>query len=406
MSTPTDPRGGALPSKPPRVAALSFLTQSPAVSSSSTGIASSTLPSDDRSSHPSVAITAFLSLTDGSILYQGRRYKPLPSPPSLHPLLHCLQPVRTLLHPFLTDTDAGRLLRVSRTTAQVLLPGFTFREHVFCGESDRQMRCLKALYEKYDMRPTRMCLSEEMQRLALDGGGLSPLPTSLTSLLLGPLPSSSRWGERSVFTSDPIQLPSFSHQCTGLSGEETDDEYRAMLRPPFSFPARIRRSSGPFNCTLSPGLLPHGLRRLHLAGTFNTPLLPGSIPSTVELLFCEKFTQPFLVGGVSVLPTSLVVLSMAHFNQPLSPNILPPSLQRLHLLRWDQPLHVNVLPSSLRFLQLGGYRHVLPPDLLPAGLTHLQVAYLSQPLQHGSLPPSLVCLEVGHISAEELHSGQ
>jgi hypothetical protein len=108
---------------------------------------------------------------------------------SSHPLISSLHPVRLLLHAFLTDDDGARLLRVSRTTALSLLAGFTFQQHVFLGDSQLQLQRMTALYEAYDVRPTRMCLSFAASPLTFDHStGRSPLPSSLQSLVLGPLP--------------------------------------------------------------------------------------------------------------------------------------------------------------------------------------------------------------------------
>ena len=69
-----------------------------------------------------------------------------------------------LLHSFLADHDAARLLRVCRTIALALLPGFSFHQHVFEGESQQQMLRMRALYEAYDLRPTRMCRRRSCSR--------------------------------------------------------------------------------------------------------------------------------------------------------------------------------------------------------------------------------------------------
>ena len=144
---------------------------------------------DGPISHPLADIAASVSLLDGSIIYQGRRYTLAAVHPSTHPILG-LRPVRSVLHPFLTDKDAARLLRAGRTTTLALLPGFTFTQHVFEGKSQQQMLRMRALYEAYDMQPTQMCLSRQLQSLWLkEGSGRSPFPLTLTSLLLGPMVS-------------------------------------------------------------------------------------------------------------------------------------------------------------------------------------------------------------------------
>jgi hypothetical protein len=145
-----------------------------------------------------------------------------------------------------------------------------------------------------------------------------------------------------------------------------------------------------------PGLLPHGLRRLQFTTTsFSSPLQPGSIPSTVQLLQIVEYRQPLLVNGVTVLPSSLVHLVSVTFNAPLLPGTLPPCLQRLCLCSWDQPLLMGALLASLRAVELTAFNHPLLPGALPEGLTHLTLRDFAQPLHVGVLPSSLVSLDLG-----------
>ena len=104
--------------------------------------------------------------------------------------LTALTPVRSLLHLFLSDHDAARLLRVSHAVATSLLRSYTFTQHVFEPATVQQMWRLKALCEAYDVRPTRMCVpNEQMKEMQLgQGSGRSPFPSSLTSLLVGSMP--------------------------------------------------------------------------------------------------------------------------------------------------------------------------------------------------------------------------
>jgi hypothetical protein len=104
-------------------------------------------------------------------------------------LLLALAPIRSLLHRLLSDDDAARLLRVSEAAALSLLRGFTFHCHGFEGKNQRQMWRLKALCDKFDLRPTRRCLSTGLWAVRLEeASGRSPFPSSLTTLLLGPKP--------------------------------------------------------------------------------------------------------------------------------------------------------------------------------------------------------------------------
>ena len=72
-----------------------------------------------------------------------------------------LMPVRSLLLLLLTDKDAAKLLRVSHDVATSLLPGYAFTQHIFRPATVPAMWRLKALYEAYDMRPTRISCPRE-----------------------------------------------------------------------------------------------------------------------------------------------------------------------------------------------------------------------------------------------------
>ena len=326
-----------------------------------------------------------------------------------HPLLICLQPIRTVLHRFLSDDDAAYLLRVSRTTALALLPGFTFLQHVFVGQSQQQMLRMRALYEAYDMRPTWMCLSEEVRSLSLEeGSGRSPFPSSLTSLLLGPLPPSD---ERSValpmmFEPGAAMCESIHCLCTRLGDRPSNADYNELLPELQGWPVRrFAGSDGPLNCTLQHGLLPLGVRRLQFPNQFNCPLLPLSVPSSVQVMQLADYNQPLLLEGLSVLPSALLHLVLVEFDQPLLPCTLPLSLERLRLHHWNHPLDVNVLPCSLKALDVTMFDHPLLPGALPAGLTHLALDNFSQPLEQGSLPPTLLCFDIGSAFDHPLPSG-
>jgi hypothetical protein len=315
--------------------------------------------------------------------------------PAPHPLVVCLQPIRSLLHPFLTDDDAARLLRVSRTTAFALLPGFVFFQHVFEGESQAQMLRMKALYEAYDVWPTLMCLSRSLTEVSLEeGSGRSPFPSTLTSLLLGPRGDVL---EEESGELDVVHLYAAAHEEIHCywTGPESEDVGGIMMDE--SEPVRRFVSlEGQFSCPFPPGLLPHGLRRLHFARGFYSPLLPGSIPSTVETLQVQCWDYPLLKKGETLLPSSLVHLAIIDLaDQPLLPGVFPSSLQRLRIDQWNAPLHVNVLPASLRALHLGRFDHPLLPGALPVGLTHLVLKSFSYPLTEGSLPSTLISIDLG-----------
>ena len=129
-----------------------------------------------------------------------RRVEPTESPPpprrrsrrllaqAYPPLLDALWPVRTIVHSLLTDDDAARLLRTSRTTALTLLPRYTFSSHIFQPASLLSLRRLRNLSLAYDLRLTQLCLPGELESLSFDADAphLSPIPPSVTALSLSP----------------------------------------------------------------------------------------------------------------------------------------------------------------------------------------------------------------------------
>ena len=319
--------------------------------------------------------------------------------------MSALTPVRLLFQPFLTDADAVRVLRVSRTVARSLLPSYTFHSHPFeCG-SVEGIRRLKALCETYQLRPTRMCLSKAMKALTWEeGSGESPFPSSLTSLLLGPLP---RAEEDEDISSDGIpphcifgsegraRVESINCLWTHPKSDSQDEHYRQLLMENTLSPVLgLEETKGLSRCSLTPGLLPHGLRHLQLPSSFDSPLQVGSIPSTVEVLqFGRRFSKPLLRD---VLSSSLVHLVLHSYNKALEPHVLPPTLQRLCMWMWNQPLTTrHVLPDSLKALRLMNFNQPIALLALPRGLTHLSFRELQKPLTEGCLPPSLVALSLG-----------
>jgi hypothetical protein len=103
----------------------------------------------------------------------------------------------------------------------------------------------------------------------------------------------------------------------------------------------------------------------------------------------DRYDQPLLVKGQTVLPSSLLHLVMPQFTGPLLADALPSALQRICLDRWNGPLEVGVFPASLKALMLGDYDHPLLPGALPLGLTHMSLDHFSHPLTLAvCLPPS------------------
>ena len=293
-------------------------------------------------------------------------------------------------------------MRVGHTAAKQLLIGFTFRQHVFCCEDQREMSNLKRLYAEYDVRPTRMQLSEGMERLVLEVDGKSPFPESLTSLLLGPLPSSPRLADNvpNVLV-DGWNNP--DGPCQLQAGPRSDEYYKSVLEStasdadePFG---QVWES---FSRYLAPGLLPQGLPSIQFAYLYGIPLSPRSIPWPVEQLQVGRFNRS-LVG---LLPSSLTQISLSEFDQPLMPAVLPASLQYLSLRVWDKPLQFSVLPASLKQLFIPSFNHPLHPGVLPLGLEKLSLYRFDQKLVVGSLPPSLAVLDMGAMFTKPLPAGR
>ena len=253
---------------------------------------------------------------------------------------------------------------------------------------------LKALYEAYDMRPTRMALSKDMEELELEeGSGRSPFPSTLTDVLLDVLPES--YDDLSTMFDPEVAELAESIDClwTYPQARSEDRHYKQLLTDCRQPVQSLGASFGKIDCLLPRGILPQGLRRLQIPFSFTPPLLVGSIPSTVEVLQLSfDFCYPLSVG---TLPSSLVHLVMCRFDLPLSPSVLPPSLQRLRLDAWSHPLAVGVLPAGLQALMMWGFNHPLHPHVLPDGLTHLVLGHFSHPLSVSSLPPTLVSFELG-----------
>ena len=99
-------------------------------------------------------------------------------------LLDALAPIRALFQLFLTDEEAGRLMRVGRSFVSAVLLGFRIRGHVFCAESPDHLRRL-AVYERYGLLISCMQLAALFRDPLVDESGRSLLPSSLIALALG-----------------------------------------------------------------------------------------------------------------------------------------------------------------------------------------------------------------------------
>ena len=312
-----------------------------------------------------------------------------------------LFPVRFCLHALLTEEDAARLLRVGRSVAVALLSCFTFH-HPFRPASVEAMLCTLALYERYELRVARMCLPFFMRELELGSGGRSPLPSTLTSLVLGcveqPRESLGRWTGDSMFDSpSPCSPPVLSH-CSVSADDSAEDIDLQMTAPPwrvFAYRAAVG-DQGASKEPLPAGLVPHGVRQLQLGVNLNRPLAKGLLPPSLAFLQVgSSFDQPLDRGVLPPLLTHLV-LSNA-FTQQLAPGDLPATLEQLDLGVYRWPLAAGVLPAGLHGLELGLFdRRPLLPGVLPSSLKCLRFnPSFDTPLMAGALPQGLRHLNLG-----------
>ena len=338
-------------------------------------------------------------------------------------LLPLLQPVRRCLHPFLSDTEAARLMQTSRSTATNLLHGYGFVDHVFTFRTAANMKRAVAFYSRYDVRILRVLLSGDWNEPLIDSETGRPLlPASLLALTLG-----ERFGPASRRTTRGLAAYASFDGREGSVGEGQSDEKKAAsesddlgefarriqpvntstLREP---PWNVFRYDDCFVAVhhpIPPSALPHGLRFLHLNTNFNQPLQAGSIPDTVEVLqIGEAFNQPLAAGH---LPASLTHLVFGcWYNQPFLPGVLPAGLRRLRLGLWyNQPMQLDVLPPQLQQLSFcGEYNQPLNSGAIPPSVTHLRLSHsFNQPLEAGSIPHGVVHLNLGFCYNQPLLPG-
>eukprot|EP01133_Synstelium_polycarpum_P015972 gene15972-18993_t len=152
---------------------------------------------------------------------------------------------------------------------------------------------------------------------------------------------------------------------------------------------------------LLPGTLPSTITHLIL-WAFNNKIHQGSLPSSLEHLEFSVFDQVIEPG---VLPQSLRYLSFntrsALFNQLITPGMLPYGLTHLLLgLPYNRDIDPITLPSTITHLSLG--QVMIPLDSLES-LTHLTIDqfYPVFPLQ---LPPSVTHLTMGYYFNRPLES--
>ena len=109
-----------------------------------------------------------------------------PHPP---PLLDALRPILPLFHSLLSDADAARLLRTSRTTVLALLSGYSFNIHIFQPASVPSLCRLRDLYLTYQLPNTQLVLhlTPSWKVVGFDPArtDLSPFPSTLTRPRIG-----------------------------------------------------------------------------------------------------------------------------------------------------------------------------------------------------------------------------
>ena len=307
---------------------------------------------------------------------------------SVAPLLDALRPILPHFHSFLTDDNAARLLRTSRTAAVTLLPSYTFTSHTFKLASLDCLRRLRDLCLTYRLRFTRLGL-RQLPELTFEPNlpHLSPIPPFVTALSFHPTneyhvcSEPSLWHVVAPWRRWCRLLPHSSPQWFGeeangwqltLASASLDDLCRGR--------STIFTAAGDLRCPLPPGVLPDGLRELHFCGAYQQPLQPGSLPSTLTFLqLGRRFQQPLTPGPLP--PSLLHLILISSYSHPLVPGSLPASLEMLSLYgRHSPPLQVGVLPSGLKVLHLAMVD--LQPGPLPPSLLFLCFDWLNYPLQH------------------------
>ena len=343
-----------------------------------------------------------------------------------------LRPVRQIFQSLLSDVEAARFMLLSHDTTRSLLDGCSFTQHVFRPSSPSALRQTAALYAKYGLRMTRLCLPMQWWLEPEDNELTAPplLPRSLLALAMGQKQES---GQPGAWIFDQLA----SLQSTGDMAQEertarTSNQAEALLERvnPYSgwqIKPYTHAYGGGHNHSIRPGLLPPGLRYLQLSYHFNLPLAPLSIPASVTFLQCghrfnhsldgvlpvglltlvlgDEFDSLLPPGAPAVVSASLVLGD--DFNKPLPPHTLPSTLQRLRLGGFDHPLRVGALPPQLQHLDTGlRFNQLLTPGLLPCSLTHVRFSHsFNQPLVRGSIPEGVVHLSLGMAFNHPLRPG-
>ena len=212
---------------------------------------------------------------------------------ALNRLTGALGPARFVLHLFLEDDDAARLMRVSRSVTAAVLVGFRFIQHTFSVDSSAQLHRLRAVYESQGLLITRMETLSSFNEPLEDGEGGSLLPPSLIALMLGEEVETSDDQEESMLDAvDAYQAHALSRGGYDEANRRSDfAQLMAELKWPFT------DLQGDFDRSLPVGCLPKSLRFLIFPPTFNQPILPHSLPFTLLYLQMGERWDQRVDGG-------------------------------------------------------------------------------------------------------------
>ena len=174
-----------------------------------------------------------------------------------------------------------------------------------------------------------------------------------------------------------------------------------------------------FNQPLSAGVLPAGLRRLHVGDTWNHPLTPGALPPQLEQLTHRyAFNHPLGPRRHSFPPSRTCAGSIPHgvlhlqipdcYNHTLPPDVLHTSLRELAFSQsFAHPLQSGSLPDGLQvvaFHERSAFQHALLPGVIPASVSVLSLGRVYvQNLLAGAIPATVKRLRLpAHLAAQDL----
>ena len=122
------------------------------------------------------------------------------SSPPLCTLLDILDPIKSILCSLFTDSDAGRVMRVSKATTFALLSGYEFEHHVFEPLTEKAMWSMRNLYARYQLRVINLQIYHNIRSLQIVDG-ISPVPSSCKRVAFGSqiYPRRGREDDKTIF---------------------------------------------------------------------------------------------------------------------------------------------------------------------------------------------------------------